>query len=173
MIKLVTSSRMYMFMSKQLTVVQIVGQDLPHFRAITNTCSGGKLLKSISYSRMREVVLDMSVGLDKRKFGLHSLRSNAGVPDSMFKWHRWWWSENATKDGHVQDALDERLKVHAICAFRTHVHNLQMIWLLPLLSQLPPSPIKFVETCVVNEIRTCACAALDERYTLCRLNVMN
>ena len=68
---------------------------------------------------MREVVLDMlsAVGLDKCKFGLHSLRSggalaaaNAGVPDCMFKWHGRWRSENA-KDSCVQDALDERLTV--------------------------------------------------------------
>ena len=45
---------------------------------------------------MREAVLDMlsAVGLDKRKFGLHSLHSggalaatNAGVPDRMFQRH--------------------------------------------------------------------------------------
>jgi len=68
---------------------------------------------------MREVVLDMlsAVGLDQRKFGLHSLRSggasaaaNAGVPDRMFKRHGRWRSENA-KDGYIQDALDERLTV--------------------------------------------------------------
>jgi len=83
---------------RYLNLAQITGQDLPLFRGITNTCSGGKLRKggSISYSRMQEVVLDMlsAVGLDKRKFGLHSLRSggasaaaNAGVPDRMFKQH--------------------------------------------------------------------------------------
>ena len=53
----------------------------------------------LSYSRMREVVLEMlsAVGLDKRRFGLHSLRSggasaaaNAGVPDRMFnEIHSW------------------------------------------------------------------------------------
>ena len=54
-----------------------------------------------------------AVGLDKCRFGLHSLHSggasaaaNAGVPDRMFKRHGRWRSENA-KDGYVQDALDE------------------------------------------------------------------
>ena len=108
-------------MERYLNLAQIAGQDLPHFRGITNTHSGGKLRKggSISHNRMREVVLDMlsAVGLDKCKFGLHSLRSggalaaaNAGVPDCMFKWHGRWRSENA-KDSYVQDALDERLTV--------------------------------------------------------------
>lgn len=108
-------------MERYQSLAQITGQDLPLFRGITNTRSGGKLRKggSISYSRMREVVLDMlsAVGLDQRKFGLHSLRSggasaaaNAGVPDRMFKRHGRWRSENA-KDGYIQDALDERLTV--------------------------------------------------------------
>ena len=111
-------------MERYLNLGQIAGQDLPDlplFRGITNTRGGGKLRKSggLSYSRMREVVLEMlsAVGLDKRRFGLHSLRSggasaaaNAGVPDRMFKRHGRWRSENA-KDGYVQDALDERLKV--------------------------------------------------------------
>ena len=58
-----------------------------------------------------------AVGLDKRKFGVHSLRSggalaaaNAGVPDRMFQRHGRCQSEDA-KDGYIQDALDERLTV--------------------------------------------------------------
>ena len=108
-------------MERYQNLAQITSQDLPIFRGITNTSSGGKLRKggSISYSRMREVVLDMlsAVGLDKCKLGLHSLRSggasaaaNAGVPDRGFQRHGWWQSENA-KDGYIQDALDERLTV--------------------------------------------------------------
>ena len=65
------------------------------------------------------MVLDMlaAIGLDKRQFGLHSLRSggasaaaNARVPDRFFKRHGRWQSENA-KDGYVKDSLEERLKV--------------------------------------------------------------
>ena len=58
-----------------------------------------------------------AIGLDKRLFGLHSLRAggasaaaNAGVVDRLFKRHGRWKSENA-KDGYVRDALQERLKV--------------------------------------------------------------
>lgn len=58
-----------------------------------------------------------SIGLDKAKFGLHSLRSggasaaaNAGVPDGWFKRHGRWRSENA-KDGYVKDKLEDRLTV--------------------------------------------------------------
>ena len=77
-------------------------------------CSGG-----LSYTRAREVVLDMlsAIGLDKRQFGLHSLRSggasaaaNSGIADRFFKRHGRWRSENA-KDGYVKDSLQERLKV--------------------------------------------------------------
>ena len=57
-----------------------------------------------------------AIGLNKKQFGLHSLRSggasaaaNAGV-DRFFKRHGRWRSENA-KDGYVKDSLDERLKV--------------------------------------------------------------
>ena len=58
-----------------------------------------------------------AIGLDKKKFGLHSLRSggasaaaNAGVPDRCFKRHGRWKSENA-KDGYIKDTLKERLSV--------------------------------------------------------------
>ena len=68
---------------------------------------------------MRELVLKKlsAIGLDPKRFGLHSLRSggasaaeNAGVPDRMFKWHGRWRSENA-KDGDVKDSLKDRLSV--------------------------------------------------------------
>ena len=58
-----------------------------------------------------------SIGLDKRKFGVHSLRAggataaaNAGVPDRLFKRRGRWKSETA-KDGYVKDNLAERLTV--------------------------------------------------------------
>ena len=57
------------------------------------------------------------VGLDKSKFGLHSLRSggasaaaNAGIPDRWFKRHGRWRSESA-KDGYIKDSLEDRLQV--------------------------------------------------------------
>ena len=91
------------------------------FRAIVNTKNGQRLRESggISYTRMRELVLKKlsAIGLDPKRFGLHSLRSggasaaaNAGVPDRMFKWHGRWCSENA-KDGYVKDSLKDRLSV--------------------------------------------------------------
>ena len=58
-----------------------------------------------------------SIGLDKHKFGVHSLRAggataaaNAGVPDRLFKRHGRWKSETA-KDGYVKDDLAEKLTV--------------------------------------------------------------
>ena len=96
-------------------------QDKFLFRGLVNTKNGSWLRNAggLSYTRAREVVLDMleAIGLDKRQFGLHSLRAggasaaaNAGVPDRFFKRHGRWRSENA-KDGYVKDALEERLKV--------------------------------------------------------------
>ncbi|XP_060597906.1 uncharacterized protein LOC132751710 [Ruditapes philippinarum] len=73
----------------------------------------------LSYTRARELILDMfeHIGLDKSKFGLHSLRSggasaaaNAGVSDRLFKRHRRWKSEKA-KDSYVKDDIDKRLLV--------------------------------------------------------------
>ena len=64
----------------------------------------------LSYTRVRELVLEMlsGVGLEKSKYGLHSLRAggaraaaNAGVADRWFKGHGHWNSENA-KDGYVK-----------------------------------------------------------------------
>lgn len=95
--------------------------DKHFFRAIVSTKNGQRLRGSgaVSYTRIRELVLEKlsAVGLDPKKFGLHSLRSggasaaaNAGVPDRMFKRHGRWRSENA-KDGYVKDSLKERLMV--------------------------------------------------------------
>ena len=78
--------------------------------------------KPISYSRAREIVSDAfdKVGLDKKKFCLHSLRSggaggataaaNSGIRDRLFKRHGRWRSENA-KDGYVKDKLSSLLSV--------------------------------------------------------------
>ena len=73
----------------------------------------------ITYTRAREIILEklQAVGLDRKKFGLHSLRAggataaaNKGIPDRLFKRHGRWASETA-KDGYVKDSLSERLKV--------------------------------------------------------------
>ena len=99
--------------------------ELPLFRGIVHTKSGEKLRKKggLSYTRMREIVLEKlsELGLDRKLFGLHSLRSGgasvsagAGVPDRLFKRHSTctcrWRSENA-KDGYIKDSLESRLSV--------------------------------------------------------------
>ena len=91
------------------------------FRGITRSKNGVKLRQQggLSYTRMRELLLEKlsAVGLDPKKYGLHSLRAggataaaNAGVPDRLFKRHGRWRSENA-KDGYVKDSLSSRLSV--------------------------------------------------------------
>ena len=89
---------------------------------------------SLSYTRIREMFLKklVEIGLDKSKYGLHSLHAggasaaaNAGIPDSWFKCHRCWRSEN-TKDGYVKDTLEERLEVMQHLVLRMpgiHVHE--------------------------------------------------
>ena len=95
--------------------------ELPLFREIVHTKSGEQLRKrgGISYTCVREIVLEKlsELGLDRKLFGLHSLRSGgasaavyAGVPDRLFKRHGRWRSENA-KDGYVKDLLESGLSV--------------------------------------------------------------
>lgn len=73
----------------------------------------------LSYTRVRELVLSTldSLGLDSKKYGVHSLRSGgataaaaAGVSDRLFKKHGRWKSENA-KDGYVHENLQVKLCV--------------------------------------------------------------
>lgn len=75
--------------------------------------------KPISYSRVRELFKSSleSIGVEKEKFGLHSLRSGGAtsaannlVPDRLFKIHGRWKSENV-KDGYVQDNIKSKLSV--------------------------------------------------------------
>ena len=110
-------------MERYLALIQ-TGQTCPDkhlFGGLIKTKAGYRLRDSgnISYTRVREIVLEMleAIGLDKKKFGLHSLRSggasaaaNAGVPDRCFKRHGRLKSENA-KDGYIKDTLKERLSV--------------------------------------------------------------
>ena len=98
------------------------------FRAIVHTKSGEQLRKRGGTINTRKLVLQKpaALGLDPKRFGLHSLRSggasaaaNAGVPDGLFKHHDQWRSENA-KDGHVKDSLETRLSVsraRSVCEF--------------------------------------------------------
>ena len=93
------------------------------FRSLTLIKSTGiykfKGLKSLTYTRAREILLDVigKLGLDKSKFGLHSLRSggataaaNAGVSDRLFKKHGRWKTDTA-KDGYVKEDINERISV--------------------------------------------------------------
>lgn len=73
----------------------------------------------LSYSTARDILLSAlhDMGLDKKKFGLHSLRSggctaaaSANVEDRIFKKHGRWKSDRA-KDGYVKENLSERLSV--------------------------------------------------------------
>ena len=73
----------------------------------------------LSYTRCLELFKHAlsSVGLEPKKFGLHSLRSGGasaaatiGVPDRLFKKHGRWRSETA-KDGYIQDSMKDRLSV--------------------------------------------------------------
>ena len=73
----------------------------------------------LSYTRAREILLSAleKLGLDRSKFGLHSLRSggatsaaNRGIGDRLFKKHGRWSSENA-KDGYVHESVSEKLSV--------------------------------------------------------------
>ena len=73
----------------------------------------------LSYTRAREILLSAlgSLGLDKSKFGLHSLRAggataaaNLGISDRLFKKHGQWKSD-AAKDGYVTENIAQRLSV--------------------------------------------------------------
>ena len=93
------------------------------FRSVVLVKSTGqyklKGIKSLSYTRAREIVLSVlaQLGLDIKKFGLHSLRSggataaaNGGVTDRLFKKHGRWRTDKA-KDGYVKEDVDDRLSV--------------------------------------------------------------
>ncbi|KAK3085138.1 hypothetical protein FSP39_024971 [Pinctada imbricata] len=85
----------------------------------TNCYKLRKINSPISYTRTREIILGAfnTIGLDKSKFGIHSLRSGgataaatAGISDRLFKKHGRWRSENA-KDGYVREDLLQKLSV--------------------------------------------------------------
>ena len=92
------------------------------FRGIENTKNGQKLTKidkPLSYTTIRGHVLDLlaSIGLDPKKFGLHSLRSggasaaaNLDVNDRLFKKHGGWKS-GKVKDSYVHEDIESKLSV--------------------------------------------------------------
>ena len=92
------------------------------FRGIENTKNGQKLRKinkPLSYTTVRGQVLDLpaNIGLDPKKFGLHSLRSggasaaaNLGVNDRLFKKHDRWKSDKV-KDSYVHEDIESKLSV--------------------------------------------------------------
>ena len=94
------------------------------FRQITflkksNSYKLRDVTKPLSYTRAREIILAglEGIGLDKSKFGIHSLRRGgataacaAGISDRVFKKHGRWKSDNA-KDGYVKESLNEKLSV--------------------------------------------------------------
>ena len=93
------------------------------FRSVTFCKSTNTYLlrgsSPLAYKRARELLLDDlgSIGFDKSKFGLHSLRAggataaaNAGINDRLFKKHGRWASDIA-KDGYVCENINEKLLV--------------------------------------------------------------
>lgn len=99
--------------------------------------------KSLSYTRAREILLSTleSIGLDKRQFGLHSLRAggataaaNAGICDRLFKKHGRWRSESA-KDGYVKENLEQHLIVTKHIGIKGWVVYIIDNFLLSLLSK--------------------------------------
>ena len=92
------------------------------FRGIENTKNGQKLRKinkALRYRTVRSHVLDLlaNIGLDPKKFGLHSLRSggasaaaNPGVNDTLFKKHGRWKSDKV-KDSYFHEDIESKLSV--------------------------------------------------------------
>ena len=92
------------------------------FRGIENTKNGQnlrKIDKPPSYTTVRGHVLDLlaNIGLDPKKFGLHSLRSggasaaaNLGVNDRLFKKHGRWKSDKV-KDSYFHEDIESKLSV--------------------------------------------------------------
>ena len=95
------------------------------FRGIENTKNGQnlrKIDKPLSYTTVRGHVLDLvaNIGLDTKKFGLHSLPSdgasaaaNLGVNDRLFKNHDKWKS-NKVKDSYVHEDIESKFSVPTI-----------------------------------------------------------
>lgn len=93
------------------------------FRAFYKNKAGNLLFKStnkpIAYSTVRDKLKKSleKIGLDSKKYGMHSLRSgaasaaaNSGINDRLFKRHGRWRSDKA-KDGYIKDDLAHLLSV--------------------------------------------------------------
>ena len=92
------------------------------FRGIENTKNGQKLRKidkPLRYTNVKGHVIDLpaNIGLDPKKFGLHSLRSggvsaaaNLGVNDRLLKKHGRWKS-NKVKGSYVHEDKESKLSV--------------------------------------------------------------
>ncbi len=72
---------------------------------------------ALSYTRSREIFKEAltTLGVDAKKYGLHSLRSvvqnsNNSIPERLLKLHGRWKTDTA-KDMYVQESLHSRLKV--------------------------------------------------------------
>ena len=85
-------------------------------KAVYKLCS---INNPLSYTKAREILLESltDIGIDKSKFGLHSLRSggastgaNRGVSDRLLKAHGRWASDKA-KDGYIKDTLKSQMAV--------------------------------------------------------------
>lgn len=97
---------------------EFIFRGLTYFKS-TNSYKLKKKNAPICYSSAREIILNAieSIGVNKKFFGTHSLRSggataaaNFGVSDRLFKQHGRWSSDKA-KDGYVQSNLSELLSV--------------------------------------------------------------
>ena len=90
----------------------------PLFSAVTQT--GSYKSEAISYTALSNYVLKAieGLGLDKAKYGLHSLRSggatlaaNSGVQDSLWMEHGGWKSERAAR-GYIKTSVASKLSVN-------------------------------------------------------------
>ena len=95
-----------------------------------------KTNKPLSYSRARELLLNAisDVGLDKKKFGLHSLRSGVAsqaahncIPERLLKSHGRWKSDIA-KDGYIKENLNNKLSLSQNLNLLTHIHEFYLCY---------------------------------------------
>ena len=112
-----------LMLEKYLTMANIKSDSLDFiFRPLCfcKTTNSYKLRSGkLSYTTAREILLSSleRLGLNKKMFGLHSLRSGGAsaaaashVEDRIFKKHGRWKSDRA-KDGYVKESILERLSV--------------------------------------------------------------
>ena len=98
---------------------QLIGKSGLLFHPLTSDGKGLRSSGSLTYSRLRELLLGClnTLGYPADQFGIHSLRAGgataaagSGVPDRLFKRHGRWKSDTA-KDGYVEDSVQGRLEV--------------------------------------------------------------